>query len=295
MHKQRIGWIGVGKMGAPMCGRLLDAGYRLTVLDPRPENIADLVDRGATAAVDPAVLAAESDVIGVTIPNDAALREAVLSAEHGLLKHLTSGHTLIEMSTVSPAVSAEVAEGLAQRGARYLRAPVSGSVALATAGKLSVLASGPADAYDACLPILNSFAARTVRLGDGEEARFMKIALNTMVAATAAFMSEAVAIARRGKVPMDLMLDVIGDSVVASPLIAYKRDLILEGRYGPQFSIDQMIKDLSLAVDVGTEADLDLPHLTLLSQTFAAAARAGKGDLDFFALVGSNSERPAGA
>lgn len=282
----RVGWVGVGKMGAPMCRRVMEAGFRLAVLDPVAANVEALAGAGAVTADGAQTLAAESDVICLTIPNDAALRAAVLSPRQGLLPHLSSQHRLVEMSTVSPAVSAEVAQALAGRGVGYLRAPVSGSTATAAAGQLTVLASGPAETYRACLPLFQTFAAKTAHLGEGEEARFMKLALNTMVAATAAFMSEAVALGRRGNIPMQLMLDVIQDSVVASPLIAYKRDLILEGSYRPQFSIEQMLKDLRLAADEGRPGGGDMPLLRLVMETFEAARDAGKGDLDFFSVVG---------
>lgn len=280
----RIGWVGVGKMGAPMGRRVLEAGFRLAVLDPVPAHVAPLVADGAVRADGPRMLAAESDVICLTIPNDAALHAAVLSAD-GLLPHLTDRHRLVDLSTVSPAASAEVAAALASRRIGYLRAPVSGSTATASAGRLTVLASGPTETYEACLPLLESFAARTFHLGEGEEARFMKLALNTMVAATAGFMGEAVALGRRGNIPMDAMLDVILDSVVASPLIAYKRDLVLEGGYAPQFSIEQMLKDLGLAAEEARRGGIQLPLLALLMERFETVRAAGEGELDFFALL----------
>jgi 3-hydroxyisobutyrate dehydrogenase-like beta-hydroxyacid dehydrogenase len=285
METKSIGWVGLGKMGAPMARRVLAAGFPVAVFDKDQDRAAPLARAGASIAGDPAELAARSEVICLTIPNDEALEAVLLSAD-GLLPHLTARHHVVEMSTVSPAASGRVAAALAQRGTEYLRAPVSGSTATAEAGRLTVLASGSAETYRASAPLFAAFATRTFLLGGGEEARFMKLALNGMVAATAGFMAEAIALGRLGDVPLSVMLDVISESVVASPLIAYKRDLILDGRYEPQFSVDQMLKDLALIGDEARRGGLDTDLLDIVVARLRRQSEAGAGAKDFFSIAG---------
>lgn len=285
METKSIGWVGLGKMGTPMARRVLAAGFPVAVSDKDHDRAAPLARAGASIAGDPAELAARSEIICLTIPNDEALEAVLLSAD-GLLPHLTARHHVVEMSTVSPAASGRVAAALAQRGTGYLRAPVSGSTSTAEAGRLTVLASGPAETYRVSAPLFAAFATRTFLLGGGEEARFMKLALNGMVAATAGFMAEAIALGRLGDVPLPVMLDVISESVVASPLIAYKRDLILDGRYEPQFSVDQMLKDLTLIGDEARRGGLDTDLLDIVVARLRRQSEAGAGAKDFFSIAG---------
>ncbi len=147
------------------------------------------------------------------------------------------------MSTVSPEISAEIAEALGRKGVAYLRAPVSGSTITASSGMLSVMVSGPEAAYRKIEPILASFSSKRFYLGDGEEARYLKLVLNALVGATAALLGEALTLGLKGNLSVETMLNVICESAVASPLIAYKRDLLVSRNFDPAFSVSQMMKD----------------------------------------------------
>ena len=278
-----IGWIGIGKMGNPMCRHLLRAGYRVSILEPMLENRATVVAEGAHVAETAEALAANSDVIVLTIPDDATLRE-VMEGESGLRRGLRPGHTLIEMSTISPAISAELAASLPSDVA-YLRAPVSGSTTTAAAGKLSILVSGPEPAFRECEPILECFSIRRFYLGQGEEARYLKLVLNALVGATSALLAEALTLGRKGNIAEADMLAVICESAVASPLIAYKRALILEGEYDAAFSVRQMMKDFDLILDAAKRDHVPMQLTALIRQYYEAAFVAGEGDRDFFVLV----------
>jgi 3-hydroxyisobutyrate dehydrogenase-like beta-hydroxyacid dehydrogenase len=288
----RVGWIGVGKMGNPMSRRVLSAGFPLCVLEPILENRATVVAEGAKVADSHADLAASADVIFSMIPNDRVLRELMLGP-NGFAACLHPGQTFVEMSTVSPTVSAEVASALEQCGVAYLRAPVSGSTTTAAAGKLAVLVSGPEAAFRACKPIFAAFSARQFHLGAAEEARYAKLVLNTLVGATSALLAEALTLGQKGNLSVATMLDVISESAVASPLIAYKRGPLVSRNFDPAFSVSQMMKDLDLILDAARSDHIPMSLTSIIRQQYEAAYAEGLAEKDFFVLI-EQSERNAG-
>jgi 3-hydroxyisobutyrate dehydrogenase-like beta-hydroxyacid dehydrogenase len=285
--QNEIGWIGVGKMGNPMATRLMEAQYRLTVCDPVAENRASLVARGAQVAGTPGEVAARCGLIFATIPDDAALAEVIYGGEErgSFLARIGAGAVLVEMSTVSPALSRRVADDLARRGVAYLRCPISGSTALARAGSLTALASGDAAAWEAAGPFLDVLAARKFYLGPGEEARYMKLVLNTLVGATSAILGEALALGATGGLSDAQMMEVIAESAVASPLIRYKQEMVAQRDFRPAFSLAQMVKDFTLITEAGRAQQVPMFAANLILQQYIAAANVGYAEKDFFALV----------
>lgn len=282
-----IGWIGVGKMGNPMATRLIEAGHKLTICDPVAENRASLIARGATVAATPGELATQCGLIFCTIPNDPALEEIVYGngGVDGVLSQLGAGSALVEMSTVSPGLSRRLAEDLSRHDIGYLRCPISGSTALARTGALTALASGDAASWEKVAPLLDVLAARKFYLGAGEEARYMKLVLNTLVGATSSILGEALALGAMGGLSDGQMMDVIAESAVASPLVKYKKDMIAQGDFSPAFSVLQMIKDFTLITDAGREQHVPMFASQLILQQYTSAANVGYADKDFFALV----------
>ena len=280
-----FGWIGVGKMGNPMATRLIEAGHAMTICDPLPENRASLVARGAVLAATAGDLVARCNVIFATIPNDAVLTALIWGDENtGLLAQVQAGAIFVEMSTVSPQLSERVAAALALRGVAYLRCPVSGSTALARSGKLTVLASGDLAAWDSLGEVLDLLAARKFYLGPGEEARYMKLVLNTLVGATAAILGEALVLGESGGLTPAAMMEVIAESAVASPLIRYKKEMIEMMDFSPAFSVAQMTKDFTLITEAGRDKQIPMFAANMILQQFIAAANAGYAQQDFFAL-----------
>jgi 3-hydroxyisobutyrate dehydrogenase-like beta-hydroxyacid dehydrogenase len=269
-HQSAIGWIGVGKMGNPMATRLVEAGHTLIICDPVAENRASLVARGAAVAASPGDVAARCGIIFSTIPNDAVLAEMIFGAEDrsGFLAQVASGAILVEMSTVSPQVSARVAAALALRGVAYLRCPISGSTALARTGKLTALASGDAAAWEKVTPLMEVLAARRFYLGQGEEARYMKLVLNTLVGATASILGEALVLGETGGLTPDQMMAVISQSAVASPLLDYKREMIAQMDFSPAFSVQQMLKDFTLITDAARDKQVPMFVANLILQQY---------------------------
>lgn len=282
----RAGWVGAGKMGAPMARHLLAAGLDLVVSEPDPAAHEPLRKAGATVAADLSVQSGR-DIVFSTLPNDAVLRGVVIgtSDRPGLATLLAPGAVFVEMSTVSPECSTEVAAALSTAGIRYVRAPVSGSTITAEQGALTVLASGDAAGWDVALPLINTFSTRQFFLGPGEEARFMKLVINTLVGANAAIMAEALSLGASGGLSNEMMVKVICESAVASPLFKYKSAMVATGDYTPAFTIRQMIKDFTLISDAGRANGVPLLTAGLILELYRTAANAGLDQDDFFALV----------
>jgi 3-hydroxyisobutyrate dehydrogenase-like beta-hydroxyacid dehydrogenase len=283
-----IGWIGAGKMGAPMIRNLLAAGARLSVSEPDDDARDGLVRAGAMASEN---LSAHSsnNIVFATLPNDKVLRDVVLGAA-GLAQHMAAGSVLVEMSTVSPECSAEVASALKDKRIFYLRAPLSGSTAMAEKATLTVLASGDQQGWDTAIPAIRLLSSRQFYLGQGEEARYMKLVINTLVGATSAILAEAIALGASGGLSPASMMEVICESAVASPLLKYKAAAVVAQDYAPAFSVQQMIKDFSLISDAGRANGVPLLTTGLILELYRAAANSGLRDQDFFALVKWQSE-----
>ena len=282
--KPSIGWIGVGKMGTPMSTHLLKAGYKLSVYDVEPSAMRALTEQGAGAANSPAEVAAQADIIISMIPDDPAL-EAVATGPQGIFQSAKPGTIYIDMSTVSPATSAVIGQAAEKEGIQYLRAPVSGSTESAITAALTILVSGPEDAFDRCCAIFEKLGRKVFHVGPGDQARYLKLLVNIMVGITSAMTAEALTFGKRGGIDWDQMIDIINNSVVASPLIGFKVQLLKEREFAPMFTTNQMAKDFDLALDTGRNMDIPMPLTALTRQLYGAMKATGKGELDYFGLV----------
>jgi 3-hydroxyisobutyrate dehydrogenase len=279
---QTIGWIGLGKMGLPICRRLTAAGIGVTVFARNGASAAKAEAEGFACTRSLAELG-NADAIISAVPDDAALAGIMTS---DFLAALRAGRIFVDISTVSPAVSADVAGKLTPTGAHYLRAPVSGSTVHAASGQLTVMASGPRSAFDVAQPLLSVFSARQFYLGHEEQARYLKLAINSILAANAALVAEALAIGEAGGVSRSDMLDVMTQSAIATPLLGYKKDVLIKGEYPPAFTVSQMIKDLDLALGAARVDHIPVPVNAIVRQRFEQAYADGLGGADFFCLAG---------
>jgi len=287
--KQKIGWIGLGKMGVPMSQNLVKKGYGLTVYNRTKDKTKALAEVGAKVADSPKAAASGADVVVSMISDDLVL-EAISFGPSGAFEGAKSGTIFIDMSTVSPDSSALVAEAAKKKGIKYLRAPVSGSTVLATAGNLTIFASGPKDAYDQCIDILGSMGQKTFHVGTGEEARYLKLVMNMMVGLTSAMAAEALTFGEKGGMNWEQMIDIVNASVAASPLLGYKAQMLKTRNYAPAFSAAQMAKDFDIMLDAGRAKNVPLPMTALVRQFLGAMKAKGKGELDFFSLVTLSEE-----
>lgn len=281
-HSPTIGWIGLGKMGLPIAARLAGAGYDVAGFDRDQQRIADAWERGVKPA---ATLsdAAGCDIVITSLPDDEAL--AAVAGSGGLFDAMRQGVILVETSTVSPVISAEVAQAAAQRGVAYLRAPVSGNAAIAHTGNLTCFVSGPRQAFDSFLPIARHFTRAQKYLGEAEEARFAKLSVNLMIAVSAAMMGESIVLARKGNLAWQDILDVLTNSAVGSPMVHYKAKSLETRDFGSTFSCRQMAKDLDLIIDAGHAAEMAMPLATLTREAYGALIGRGEGEADFISTV----------
>ncbi len=288
----RIGWAGVGKMGSPMVRAVLAEGHEVCVLEPLPENRASAVAAGAQVAQSVRQLAGTADIVITTVAHDEVLHDLVLG-QGGFAQHLTPPQIFVDLSTVSPKLSAEIAAALEARGVPYLRAPVSGSTATAGSSQLAAMVSGPREAWRAVEPVLACFSARQFWVGEGDEARYLKLAVNVILGGTSALLAEALAIGRCGGLPVSVLMEVICQSAVGSPLLAYKQAAVVDDDFDPSFSIQQMIKDLELIGGVAAEAGVPTPLSDVVRRRFEAARRQGLGEMDYFVLARGDASGPA--
>jgi 3-hydroxyisobutyrate dehydrogenase-like beta-hydroxyacid dehydrogenase len=280
----RVGFIGIGNMGLPMCTNLLKAGYSVIAFDRAQDRLDVIVARGAARADSIAEVARQSDVVITSLPNDAIFRAVLLGAE-GIVASARDGTILMDTSTVSAAVSAEVAQGAISRQLQYLRATVSGNGIVAAAGALTVMASGPREAYELALPLIDKIGRRAFYLGEAEEARLMKLAVNLMISVSAGMIGEALTLGRKSGLDWAKMLDVLSSSHVASPMVLYKTPPLKERDFTSTMSAITQTKDVDLILDCAAQNKVPLPLTSAVRGMFQGLISMGGGEEDYIALV----------
>jgi 3-hydroxyisobutyrate dehydrogenase-like beta-hydroxyacid dehydrogenase len=271
--------VGLGRMGRALAQRLLDQGHDVAVWNRSPGPAQELAAAGATAVADlPAAWAGGRTVI-TFLADDAAV-EAVCG---DLIAAASEGAMLIEMSTIAPPTSARVAQAAEGRRVRYLRAPVSGNPSVITAGNLGIMVSGDRAAYDAAHELLLAIGPKVYYVGDREQARVMKLVLNSIIAGTTQLLAEALTLGGVNGLDRGDMLDVIGGSAVASPFIGYKTTALVERDYTTTFSVALLAKDVGLALQ--TAGDVRLPVLEEVRRLTDETVADGLGDHDLLALL----------
>ncbi len=274
-----VGWIGTGKLGLPMAARIVSSGTTVRAYARNPARLETIRARNVTCVTLEEV--ASQNVVFTSLPDDAALRQVA----NELIPILRPGVMLVETSTVSPTVSAELAEELAAQGIAYLRAPVSGNPVAAEAGKLMAMVSGPKDAFEVILPLLASYSHAQFWLGDEEQARYVKLAVNLMLAVSAGMLGEALALVRRGEVSAPDALDVIAASALGSPMVIGKVGVLKAQDYTATFSGRQMAKDLDLILSAANTHGVAAPFAALMRTQFSSIMARGEIDEDFIAVV----------
>ena len=274
-------FVGIGKMGLPMAGHLHAAGHALAVHDPSAERCALARERGLTV-VDawPSALG-DADVVLSSLPDDAALL-AVAATVAGAAR---SGAIWIDTSTVSPEASARAAACVAERGVSMLRCPVSGNNGMAERAALSVFASGPRAAFDAVQPLLAAWGPQQLYLGEGEQARYAKLAVNLLIVGTSTMLAEAVALGERGGLAWPALWQVIESSAAASPIVKAKAPALRAHDYRPTFTVTQMLKDVALMRDAAAALGVATPVADVAASALQRAAEAGEADEDYAVVI----------
>jgi 3-hydroxyisobutyrate dehydrogenase-like beta-hydroxyacid dehydrogenase len=275
-----LGFIGLGVMGSRMVQRLLEAGHTVTGYNRTRSKAQGLLDRGMQWGETPAAVAQAVDVIFSMVANTAAL-QAVTGGADGVLAGLRPQAVFVDMSTVSPTVSRTLAAQVAARGAYMLDAPVSGSVITLEEGRLSLMVGGDRAAYERVLPILQNIGPKVTYVGANGLAASMKIATNLSLAVQMLAFSEGVLLAEKSGIARETAVEVLLNSVIASPMVKYRGPFVLGLPEEAWFDVNMMQKDLLLALEMGRELDVPLPTTAVTNELLTAARGMGLAEKDF--------------
>jgi 3-hydroxyisobutyrate dehydrogenase-like beta-hydroxyacid dehydrogenase len=283
-----VGFVGVGKMGSRMAHRLIDSGHQLTVWNRQDpffeENVAPLSAKGAVVASSPAEAASGKNICFTNVADGPSLREVCLG-HGGILTAAKPPQLLVDMATVGPWESEEIAAAAAAKGVGFLRSPVSGSTVLAEAGKLTIIASGAREDYDKADPYLASLGEVRHYVGLGENARYLKLIINLNIFAQMQILAESAVLGEKGGLDWNTMLELITASVAASPFVKYKIPLMQKRTYDPAFTIGLAKKDINLALEAARRAGVEMPVTDLVLSLERQAADEGLNDLDIAAVT----------
>jgi 3-hydroxyisobutyrate dehydrogenase-like beta-hydroxyacid dehydrogenase len=267
-------------MGGLMVDRLLSKGHTVTGYNRTKSKAQGLIEKGMAWADSPAAVAKASDATFVMVTNSAAL-EAVANGPDGLLAGLGAGKLLIDMSTVSPAVSRALAARVRDQGSEMVDAPVSGSVITLQQGKLSVMVGGEKTAFGRAKPLLDDVGPRVTHVGPNGLALSMKIAINLSLAVQMLAFSEGVLLAEKSGIARETAVDVMTHSVIASPMVQYRGPMVLNMPEEAWFDCDMMQKDMLLALEMGRQLDVPLPTTAVTNEMLTAARGMGLAKQDF--------------
>ena len=291
-RRDLVGWIGAGRMGVPMAGFILAAGYPVVVWSRSPAGRARLVQRGAREASGTAECARAAGLVFTCVPDDGALREVALGPD-GVLANAGPGTILADTSTVSVELSAEIARDPSLRESAYLRAPISGNAASAQLGQVTALVSGPEAAWNEARPVVEAFSSAQVYLGTGEEARVMKLVINAVVVSTATVLAEALTLGRKAGLDWGSMLDTLGESTIASPFLRAKLGRLEHRDFTPTMTARLILKDLDLILATAGAGGVPMPVTAVTRELIQALVDEGYAEEDYMALV-KVSERQSG-
>lgn len=280
----KIGFIGLGIMGKPMSKNVLKAGYDLVVLDVNKAAVDEVVAAGAQTAPTPKAVAEQTDIIITMLPNSPHVKQVVLG-ENGIIEGAKAGAVVVDMSSIAPLVSREIAAKLAEKGIEMLDAPVSGGEPKAIEGTLSVMVGGKKEIFDKCYDVMKSMAGSVVLTGEVGAGNVTKLANQVVVALNIAAMSEALVLATKAGVNPELVYEAIKGGLAGSTVLNAKAPLVMERKFDPGFRINLHIKDLNNVLETSHEIGVPLPLTAAVMEMMQALKVDGMGDLDHGALV----------
>jgi len=275
--------VGLGVMGSRMVKRLLDAGHGVTGYNRTKSKAQWLLDAGMKWADTPRGVAQAAEITITMVTNTQAL-QAVTSGADGILGGLDAGKIYVDMSTVSPAASRELAKKVEAKGAQMLDAPVSGSVSTLEEGKLSIMVGGRKETCERARPILEAIGPKVTYVGANGLAVSMKIATNLSLAVQMLAFSEGVLLAEKSGIDRQTAVEVLLNSVIASPMVKYRGPFVLDMPDEAWFDVNMMQKDLLLALEMGRQLDVPLPTTAITNEMLTAARGMGLADKDFAIL-----------
>jgi 3-hydroxyisobutyrate dehydrogenase len=279
-----VGWIGAGRMGARLVERLLAGGCEVAVWNRTAAKAEPLAALGATVVGAPADLAGR-DVVFTMVAGSDDFKAVTIGPGGVLTSEAAAPAVLVDSSTVSAEASAAVREVADRRGTALLAAPVSGNPKVVKAGRLTVVASGPRDAYERALPFLERFGEGVTYVGEGDTARLVKICHNLLLGVVAESMAEIAVLAERGGVDRRAFFEFLNASVMGSTFSRYKTPAYVNREYTPTFTLELLRKDFDLGLDAAAELGVPLPTMRVVRDLVQEAIDAGHTGVDFAALL----------
>lgn len=275
-----LGFVGLGVMGSEMVNRLLGKGYRVTGYNRTRRKAERLIEKGMNWAGTPRAVVEASDITLSMVTNSAALA-AVMNGPEGMLAGVKPGKILVDMSTVSPAFSREMAEKVRERGGDLVDSPVSGSVSTLQEGKLSVMVGGRKETFDKVRPLLLDIGPKVTHVGENGQALVMKIGVNLSLAVQMLAFSEGVLLAEKSGIKRETAVEVLTHSVIASPMVEYRGPFVLKMPEQAWFNVNMMQKDMLLALELGRQLHVPMPTTAVTNEFLTAARGMGVAEKDF--------------
>jgi len=279
----KLGFIGLGGMGSRIAARLLAAGYDVSVFDRNPAKSDALKTKGARASKTLAELASSVDVVLSCLTNDQSVRDVYFGAD-GILENAKPETIVIEMSTILPATSRELASKGLQAGVQALDVAISGSTPAAEQGTVTLLTGGNSDVFQAALPIFQAIAAKYFHMGPSGAGTTMKMVVNAMLGIGMQAIAEAAAMGEKAGLSREILLQVLAQTAVIAPAHVGKLARAARGDYSPQFPLSLMNKDFRLILQLAGEVGAAMPTAAAAYEVNAATL-ATRGDLDFSAVM----------
>jgi len=279
----QLGYVGLGTMGGRVALRLLKAGHEVRGYNRTASRATWLVDHGLQLCATPREVAEASEIVFTMVTNTAALK-AVADGDDGILAGLGPGKVYCDMSTCSPAFSRDLARRVREAGGEMLDTPVSGSVSTLEEGRLSLMAGGSRETFDKVLPVLKDIGPTVNYVGANGQAVLMKIAINLQLAVQMVGFSEGVLLAERGGIARETAVEVMLNSVVASPMVKYRGPFVLDMPDEAWFDVNMMQKDMLLAIELGRESNVPLPTTVVVNELLTSARALGLEKKDFAVL-----------
>jgi len=276
----KLGFVGLGVMGSEMVNRLLSKGHSVTGYNRTRSKAEWLIKKGMKWADSPRAVVVESDVTFSMVTNSAALG-AIMNGPDGMLAGVTPGKLFVDISTVSPAFSREIAAKILEKGGDLVDAPVSGSVITLQEGKLSVMVGGRRETFEKVKPLLLDIGPKVTYVGENGLALVMKIGTNLSLAVQMLAFCEGVLLAEKSGIARETAVDVLTHSVIASPMVQYRGPFVLKQPKEAWFNVNMMQKDMLLALELGRQLDVPMPTTAVANEFLTAARGMGLVEKDF--------------
>jgi 2-hydroxy-3-oxopropionate reductase len=280
---ERVGFIGLGIMGRPMALNVLRAGWDLAVHARRPESMEPLAAAGAATCASPAEVARHADILFTMVADTADVEQVILGPE-GVIEGAIPGAVLVDMSTISPAVTRTIAARLRERGLAMLDAPVSGGEAGAIAGTLSIMVGGAAEVFDRVRPLFAAMGRNIVHVGGSGAGQVCKSCNQIVVGATIVGVAEAILLARASGVDPARVREALLGGFAASRILEVHGQRMIDGNFAPGFKARLHQKDMRIVGESALELGLALPSAATIAQYLNALVGQGLGEEDSAAI-----------